>query len=116
MSKGLQLPTNELLLLLQEKNVSAVSYLYDQYASMIYGIIVREIQNSKLATDILKSTFLNIIKECNTLDCVKQSVFAWLLTLTKRTAFTEFKTNIEFKSLVPTKNANKSNYQTHSAA
>ncbi|GEO08143.1 RNA polymerase sigma factor [Segetibacter aerophilus] len=79
---------------LKQKDQKAFSYLYDQYAPSIYGVLVREVKNEQLAAEILKRTFINIIEECNNMDCIKQSLFVWLLMMTKKMAASSFNVNI----------------------
>ena len=100
MTKSVELTEKELFLLLKQKNENAFSYLYDQYAPLIYGVILREVKNSKVASEILKTTFLNIIDECKNLDCIKQSLFTWLLVIAKKTASTDFRVDFDLKSLM----------------
>ena len=101
MSKTVQLAEKQLLLLLQQKNERAFSYLYDQYAPVLYGLIVREVKNEKLASEVLKRTFLNIARQCHDIGCIKKSLFSWLLTLTRKTASIDFNVDITFTSLTP---------------
>lgn len=95
-----KLTEKELWLLLKQKSASAFSYLYDEYAPLIYGTIVREVKNPQLASDILKNTFINIVNECNHTDCIKSSLFSWMLQLTRTTAIQEFRTSLDFSSLI----------------
>lgn len=100
MAKSTRFAEKELLLLLKQKDTSAFSYLYDEYAPSIYGIIVREVKSPQLASDILKSTFINIANECDNIDCIKNSLFSWMLQLARITAEQEFKANLGFQSII----------------
>ena len=103
MIKSAKLTEEQLFMLLKQKNELGFSYLYDRYAPLIYGILLRETKNTRLASEILKNTFVSIVNECDNLDCIKQSLFTWLLVLMKKTAREDFKVNIDFKSLLPPK-------------
>ncbi|WP_297820772.1 hypothetical protein [Segetibacter sp.] len=98
--KSVNLTERELVLSLKQKDEKAFGHLYDQYAPIIYGIILREVNNHDIASEILKSTFLNVINECDNIDCVKHSLLIWLLVMTKKTASANFKVNINFNSLL----------------
>jgi hypothetical protein len=98
--KSVRMTENQLFASLKQKDQEAFSFLYDQYAPSIYGIILREVKNSELASEILINTFTNIIGECNTIDCIKQSLFIWLLGITKKTARSDFDININLAALL----------------
>ncbi|MCW3111440.1 MAG: polymerase sigma-70 factor [Segetibacter sp.] len=110
MTKTAKLTKKDLVLLLKQKNENAFSLLYDDYAPLIYGIILREVKNDALASEILKSTFINIFKESKNIDCVKQSLFTWLLSVTKKTAAAGFEVNIDLKSPLLPQKLNSENY------
>jgi hypothetical protein len=99
-AKTVQLTEKELYTALKQKDPKAFSDLYDQYAPSIYGIIVREVKDNHLAAEILKNTFVNIIDECNDMDCIKQSLFMWLLRTTKKIAGSSFNVNINLSGLL----------------
>lgn len=110
MTKCVKLTEKDFFLLLKEKNEQAFSYLYDTYAPLIYGVILREVKNSKLASEILQHTFIKIIKECNNIDCINPTLFTWLLLLAKKTANADFKINLDFKSLLVPKPPSPESY------
>jgi len=107
--KGTKLTEKELLMLLKQKNEEAFNYCYDHYAPLLYGVILREVGNERIASGILKSTFIKIFNSCKNPDCVKISLFASLLAGSKETAVREFKVNIDFKSLPPRRSTNTDN-------
>lgn len=81
-----KLADKRLIQLLREQNEAALSDLYDQYASAIYGLILREVRDERVALEILRKTFINVFYECRDLDCVQPSLFIWLLSLAKKAA------------------------------
>ncbi len=87
----------ELLLQLKNKDEKAFSYVYDKYAPLLYGVILKRVPNEKLASEILKRAFIKIWNECKNLDCVNENLFTWLLSLTNKTAVADFKINLEIK-------------------
>ena len=54
---------DELLKLLQEKNEVGFSYLYDNYAAALNGIILRIVQDPDRASDVLQDSFIKIWKK-----------------------------------------------------
>lgn len=94
------LEERQLLLLIQQKDKAAIGFLYDKYAPLIYGIILRQVKNEKIATTILQAAFVTIIKECDTLDCLKQSLFTWILKLTHKSALNDFRVELNLRSLI----------------
>lgn len=104
MTNGLNLPEKDLVSLLQKKDYNAFSYLYDQYAPLVYGLIFKEVKNEQLASEILTQTFINISNECESLSCVRQRLFSWILGMAKKTAMNGFKVNIDVIALLPPDN------------
>lgn len=100
MTTDVKFTEKELMLLLNQRSPAAFTYLYDRYAPVIYGLVLKEVKNGQLASEILKTTFINIFKECKNLDCVKHSLFTWLLSLTRQTASSDFKIDIDVKSVL----------------
>lgn len=94
----LQLTDQQLTLMLQQEPIKATSYLYDQYSASIYGLLIRELKNEKLASEILKQTFINVSIQKHQTELKKQSTFVWLLQLMVKTAFYNFKIHLNCKS------------------
>jgi hypothetical protein len=95
----------EIFLLLKQQNEQAIDYLYDKYSPLIYGVILKEVEDAHLASEILKNTFINIVTECTTLHCMRQSFFTWILSIAKKTAISEFEINLVFNSILSSNNA-----------
>jgi len=93
-----KLASEEILLLISQKKDEAFSYLYDQYAPALYGIISREVNNVHLSKAILKSSFIKIFHECSKIDSTNPSFFMWMLLITKRTAAADFNVIIDLRS------------------
>ena len=94
MDQSYHLSDQELLLLLKKKDEKALSYLYDLYAPALYGLILKNVGNEELASEILKSTFVNVWKECQKTDCIKRRLFTWFVSLTHKTAMTDFQIDL----------------------
>ncbi len=73
----------ELVMLLQNKDQQAFSYLYDNYSAALNGIIYRMVENRELAEDILQEAFVKIWNNFPAYDMKKGRLFTWMLNLTR---------------------------------
>jgi len=73
----------ELVLLLQQKDQQAFSYLYDNYSGALNGVIYRMVNNTELAEDILQEAFLKIWNNFDSYDTGKGRLFTWMMNITR---------------------------------
>ena len=73
----------ELVLLLQNKDQQAFSYLYDNYVGALNGIIGRMVDSRELAEDILQEAFIKIWNNFASYDTGKGRLFTWMLNITR---------------------------------
>jgi RNA polymerase sigma-70 factor, ECF subfamily len=73
----------ELVLLLRNKDQQAFSYLYDNYSAILNGTIVRMVEDTNLAEDILQEVFLKIWNNFTSYDSSKGRLFTWMLNITR---------------------------------
>ncbi|MFN8251480.1 MAG: sigma-70 family RNA polymerase sigma factor [Ferruginibacter sp.] len=73
----------ELVAALQERNQQAFSYLYDNYAGALNGVIVRMVDDPALAEDILQEAFLKIWNNFSSYDAAKGRLFTWMVNITR---------------------------------
>ncbi|MGG9964448.1 RNA polymerase sigma factor [Ferruginibacter sp. SUN106] len=73
----------ELVAQLQDRNQQAFSYLYDNYAAALNGIIYRLVEDKELAEDILQEAFVKIWNNFASYDTTKGRLFTWMLNLTR---------------------------------
>jgi RNA polymerase sigma factor (sigma-70 family) len=76
----------ELVSLLQEQKEQAFSYLYDNYASALFGIINQIVPDKELANDVLQEVFVNIWRKIATYDSTKGRLFTWMLNVARNAA------------------------------
>jgi RNA polymerase sigma-70 factor (ECF subfamily) len=76
----------ELILLLQQKDNSGYTYLYDHYSGALYGVIKQIVGDTELANDVLQETFVNIWKRADTYDASKGRLFTWILNIARNAA------------------------------
>jgi RNA polymerase sigma factor (sigma-70 family) len=73
----------ELVYLLKQRDQQAFSYLYDNYAPALNGIICRMVADKTLAEDLLQEVFVKIWNNFSGYDNTKGRLFTWMLNLTK---------------------------------
>jgi RNA polymerase sigma factor (sigma-70 family) len=74
---------DELVVLLQQRNQDAFSYLYDNYAGALNATILKIVDNKVLAEDILQDAFVKIWHNFSSYDKSKGRLFTWMLNITK---------------------------------
>ena len=73
----------ELVLLLQQRNKAAYSYLYDNYAGALRAVIFNIVNDEELANDILQDVFVKIWKQIDSYDTLKGRLFTWMLNISR---------------------------------
>jgi RNA polymerase sigma-70 factor (ECF subfamily) len=73
----------ELVTLLQQQDREAFSYLYDNYAPALNGVIYRMVEDAALAEDILQEVFVKIWNNFTGYNTAKGRLFTWMLHITK---------------------------------
>lgn len=83
MSSSIKYTEEELVLQLQGRSQQAFSYLYDNYAAALNGVIVRLVDDATLAEDILQEAFLKIWNNFSSYDATKGRLFTWMVNITR---------------------------------
>lgn len=73
----------ELVEQLQVRNQQAFSYLYDNYAAALNGVIFKLVEDKELAEDILQEAFVKIWNNFSSYDAAKGRLFTWMINLTR---------------------------------
>lgn len=73
----------ELVTLLRRQDKPAFTYLYNNYAAALNGIIYRMVDDTALAEDILQEAFVKIWNNFDQYDQSKGRLFTWMLNLTR---------------------------------
>lgn len=73
----------ELVTSLQQHDSQSFSYLYDNYASALYGIINQIVADKETANDVLQDVFVNIWKKIESYDSSKGRLFTWMLNIAR---------------------------------
>ena len=74
---------DELVNALRRKDEQAFSYLYDNYAPALNGVIARMVDQKELAEDILQEAFIKIWNNFSSYDSAKGRLFTWMMNLTR---------------------------------
>lgn len=69
--------------MLKQREQSAFSYLYDNYAASLYSIVLNIVPDRDLANDVLQEVFIKIWKQIETYDTIKGRLFTWMLNVAR---------------------------------
>ncbi len=83
MQSNLKYSEEELVSLLKVQDQNAFSYLYENYAAALNGIIIRMVEDTQLAEDILQEAFVKIWNNFKQYDETKGRLFTWMINLTR---------------------------------
>jgi RNA polymerase sigma-70 factor (ECF subfamily) len=86
LSKRVNIPEEELVARLQAQDKNAFAILYDNYSSSLYGIVLKIVQTSEVAEDVLQEAFVKIWKNISSYDKNKGRLFTWMLNIVRNTA------------------------------
>lgn len=76
----------ELVALLKNKDQQAFSYLYDNYAAALYGVVMKVINKEESAKDLLQEIFIKIWRNIDSYDAVKGRLYTWMLNIARNSA------------------------------
>lgn len=71
---------------LQAGDESAFAALYDDYAGLIYGVIIRIVQDKEDAENLLQDCFIKIWRNIEFFDPGKGRLATWLINIARNTA------------------------------
>ena len=73
----------ELVHALGQKDQQAFSYLYDNYAAAINGVIYKMVEDKELAEDILQEAFIKIWNNFGSYNSSRGRLFTWMINLAR---------------------------------
>ncbi|GAB3909090.1 RNA polymerase sigma factor [Mucilaginibacter boryungensis] len=82
-SRKISLSEEELVLGLRNREKLAVEALYDNYSASLYGVILRIVNETELAEDILQETFVKIWQSFNGYSTEKGRLFTWMVNIAR---------------------------------
>lgn len=100
----------QLVALLKEGDEEAFARLYDNYAALLFGVIVRIVEDRREAENLLQDCFVKIWQRADRYDPEKGKLVTWLINIARNTAidytrskyFSQKKKNQNLDNLVDT--------------
>jgi RNA polymerase sigma-70 factor (ECF subfamily) len=78
---------HQLIEKIQQGDTDAFAKLYDKYATVLLGVILKIVVDQKTADELLQRSFMRFWMEISSFDPMKESLLMWMLTITRQTAF-----------------------------
>jgi RNA polymerase sigma factor (sigma-70 family) len=91
------LTEDALIAALKRHDIIAMRALYDMYAGSLLGVILRIVQNTELAEDLLQETFLKIWHAADKYDATKGRLFTWMMNIARNLAIDKLRSK-EYKN------------------
>lgn len=76
----------ELLSAVARRDEGAFAALYDQYSSILFGLLLRILRSRPEAEDVLQEVFLQVWQQAASFDPARGRPFTWLVTLARSRA------------------------------
>lgn len=83
---GKRTTEENMIALLQKNDLSSFDKLYEYYAPLLFGIIVRFPEAKENAESVLQKCFKHIWENRNLFNASKESLYTWMYKITKNTA------------------------------
>ncbi|MBL7920142.1 MAG: hypothetical protein JNJ40_07485 [Bacteroidia bacterium] len=80
-----------LLSSIKKRDKDAIRILFDTYASVIYNIINKQINDTALCEQILQTVFVKILQNLSSFDASKQRFITWILVIARNETNTVIK-------------------------
>jgi len=90
--------TEALIAALKRRDQSALQVLYDQYSGALYGVIVRIVQSTEIAEDVLQEVFIKIWNNVSSYDSSRGRLFTWMLNIARNASLDKIKSR-EYKDI-----------------
>jgi len=89
-----ELSETELVRLLKVKHPIGMEYLYQNYASTLFGVVLRVVKTREIAEEVLHDAFLKIWSKIEIYDDSKGKLFTWMLNLTRNLAIDQVRSKM----------------------
>jgi RNA polymerase sigma factor (sigma-70 family) len=93
-----QIPEAELVTLLIQRDKRGMEYLYDNYSSTLYGVVLRIIKAEDVAEEVLQDCFLKFWNKILDYDASKGRLFTWMINIARNLAIDKLRSK-DFKSM-----------------
>lgn len=74
---------DQLIAMIQNKNTKAFAHLYDKYAAALYGFICKQVDDKKMAEEILQQTFSKIWHSLTDRVTLKNHLLIWMMNVAR---------------------------------
>ena len=105
----------ELLKAVAAKNEAALGQLYDRYRLILFGVLVRILNNREEAEDVLQEVFLQVWRRAADFNENRGKPFTWLVTLARSRGIDRLR-SLASRERVATAGANESSDEVSDAA
>lgn len=72
-------------------NRQALAELYDAYAGMVYGVVLKMIRNEELAQEIVQDVFLKVWKNIDSYDPSRARISTWMINIARNRTIDEIR-------------------------
>lgn len=79
-------------------NRQALAELYDAYAGMVYGVVLKMIRNDEIAQEIVQDVFLRVWKNIDTYDPTRARISTWMINIARNRTIDEIRSK-NYKNL-----------------
>ncbi|MBK6266639.1 sigma-70 family RNA polymerase sigma factor [Marivirga sp. S37H4] len=83
MSTAIKISEEVLIKELQAKKPAALEYLYDNYSSALYGVIIRIVKSESVAQEVLNDIFMKVWNNFSAYDAGKGRLYTWLVNISR---------------------------------
>lgn len=88
-------PDAALVQRLLQRDVSAFEELYERHSRMVYGLVLRIVQQASTAEEVVQDIFLQLWRNASQYDVSRGPFLPWLLTLARNRALDQLRLKSE---------------------
>lgn len=85
----------ELVALLKQQSRDGFNYLYQHYSAVLYGVIVRVINDEQTAQDVLQEVFVKIWNNISGFNAEKGRIYTWMINIARNAAIDKLRSKGE---------------------
>lgn len=95
---------------IQRGDRESFAKLYDKYAPVLYGVILKITREEKQAEQLLQKSFMRFWMEINSFDPMKESLLVWMLNIARGLSFAAVSQKVKNESIQnPDNSVNRTN-------
>lgn len=85
----------ELVALLKQQSRDAFNYLYQHYSAVLYGVVLRVINDEQTAQDVLQEVFVKIWNNIASFNAEKGRIYTWMINIARNAAIDKLRSKGE---------------------